>query len=223
VEERIPDDNLMVGLVERAQAGERQAFCTLVESHSDRIYGYLLHMLGDREEAADLAQETFVRAWEALDRFRGGAAFSTWLYRIATNLAIDALRRRKRRGQCQSLDEPVETNGGEVDRQIADPLRQPDEVLAAAQLQNEVWRAVSELSPKLRAVLLMYDFEQFCYEDIARTLKVPVGTVKSRLFNARQQVKAKLSERLPMEEYLGCLGDAAGGPGKEHGGAGAGS
>ena len=220
MEERIPDDNLMVGLVERAQAGERQAFCTLVESHSDRIYGYLLHMLGDREEAADLAQETFVRAWEALDRFRGGAAFSTWLYRIATNLAIDALRRRKRRGQCQSLDEPIETRGGEVDRQIADPVRLPDEQLATAQLQAEVWRAVGELSPKLRAVLLMFDFEQFCYEDIARALRVPVGTVKSRLFNARQQVKAKLTERLPMEEYLGCL-DEAEAPGK--GGAGDGS
>jgi RNA polymerase sigma-70 factor (ECF subfamily) len=200
----------MVSLVERAQAGERQAFCALVESHSDRIYGYLLHMLGDREEAADLAQETFVRAWQALDRFRGGAAFSTWLYRIATNLAIDALRRNKRRGQCQSLDEPVETRAGEVDRQIPDPVRQPDEQLAAAQLQDEVWRAVSELSPKLRAVLLMYDFEQFCYEDIARALRVPVGTVKSRLFNARQQVKAKLAERLPMEEYLGCLDDDSG-------------
>ncbi len=195
----------MVTLVERSRAGEREAFATLVEAHADRIYSYLYHMLGDPAEAEDLAQETFVRAWEALKDFRGGAAFSTWLYRIATNLAIDALRRRKRRPQAESLDAAVETDDGEMDRQVPDPARPVEDQLAARQLQQAVWEAVAELSPKLRAVLLMYDFQQLTYEQIAAALGIPIGTVKSRLFNARQQLKKLIAAKIPVEEYVGTI------------------
>jgi len=116
----------MATLVERAQAGEQAAFATLVETYGDRVYSYLARMLSDREEAQDLAQETFVRAWESMGRFRGGASFGTWLYRIATNLAIDALRRKRRRSVEQSLDAPIESAEGHTEWQIRDPDRPPD-------------------------------------------------------------------------------------------------
>lgn len=189
--------------VERAQAGDRKAFGDIVDTYSDRIYGYLYHMLGDREDAECLSQETFVRAWQSIGRFRGGAAFSSWLYRIATNLAIDALRRRSRRGTMLSLDESLDLGDGEVDRQVPDHAPQPDEVLARDELQEAVWDSIGELSAKLKPVLVMYDFEQFSYEEIANTLSVPLGTVKSRLFHARQQLKREIAQRLPVQEYVG--------------------
>ncbi len=195
----------MVTLVERARAGEKQAFSELVNAFADRIHAYLYNMVGDRELAEDLTQETFVRAWQALSSFRGGAAFGTWLYRIATNLAIDAMRRRKREGPQQSLDEPVEGEDSEMERQLADPARGPDEVVEARELQAAVREAIGELSPKLRAVLLMYDFEGMSYEEIAQALGVPMGTVKSRLFNARQQLRKLVAQKVPIEEYLGAI------------------
>ncbi|MCX7599295.1 MAG: sigma-70 family RNA polymerase sigma factor [Armatimonadetes bacterium] len=195
----------MATLVQRAQAGEREAFGDLVEAHADRIYTYLLHLVGDREEAEDLAQETFVRAWESLDRFRGGAAFSTWLYRIATNLAIDAIRRRQRRGPIQSIDAPVQTDDGELDRQVAGQVPAPDEDLFRQELQRAVWESIRELPPKLQPVLVLYDFEQLSYEDISRVLLIPLGTVKSRLFHARQQLKRLLSAKMPVDEYLSTI------------------
>ncbi len=196
----------MVTLVERAQAGEQAAFATLIEAHGDKIYSYLARMLNDREEALDLAQETFVRAWESMGRFRGGASFSTWLYRIATNLAIDSLRRKGRRGHEESLDAPFETDTGDTERQIADPTAGPDQEVTLRELRREVRRAVAEMAPKLRTVLVMYDFQQMTYEEIAEALGVPLGTVKSRLFNARRVLREKLSQRLPMGEYVGALG-----------------
>jgi RNA polymerase sigma-70 factor (ECF subfamily) len=205
VEKKELDGNTMVTLVERAQAGERQAFRDLVEAHADRIFNYLHHLLGDREEAEDLAQETFVRAWQSLDRFRGGAAFSTWLYRIATNLAIDAARRRRRRGPVESLDAPLETGNGEVHRQVIGSVAGPEEEVAREELQRAVWASIRELPPKVRPVLVLYDFQQLSYEDIARVLGIPLGTVKSRLFHARQQLKQILETKLPIEEYLGRI------------------
>ncbi len=199
------DERTMVTLVRRAQAGEQAAFSVLVQAHADRIFNYLLRMVGDREEAEDLAQETFLRAWQSMNRFRGGAAFSTWLYRIATNLAIDALRRRKRRGHEESLDQPLEHENGEQHRDLPDPDRPPDEQVIAGELQQIVWAAIGKMSPKLRAVLIMYDFEQLTYEEIAQALRVPLGTVKSRLFNARKQLKSLLEQTIDVEEYLGML------------------
>lgn len=205
VEKKELHGTTMVTLVERAQAGERQAFRDLVEAHADRIFNYLYHLLGDREEAEDLAQETFLRAWQSLERFRGGAAFSTWLYRIATNLAVDAVRRRRRRCPAESLDAPVETEDGEIRREVVGRVAGPDEELVREELQRAVWASIRELPPKLQPVLVLYDFQQLSYEEIARILRIPLGTVKSRLFHARQQLKRILASKLPIEEYIGQI------------------
>ncbi len=182
------------GLVERARVGDLRAFEDLARLHKDRIFNFVLRMVGDRSEAEDLTQEVFLRAYHAMRRFRGGATFQTWLYRIAGNLAVDALRKRKREaGRSVSLQEPVATAEAELLRDVRDPAPAPEQVAQSTELQQEVRRAIASLSPKLRAVVVMFDIQGLSYEEIAEVIGIPVGTVKSRLFNARCQLRDRLT------------------------------
>ena len=189
-------------LVERAREGNMPAFEKLVAHYQDRVYNYVLRMIYDPVEAEDVAQEAFVRAWQGLARFRGASSFQTWLYRIASNLAIDAARSRKRRGLTTvSLDEPVEgMDASELEHDLPDDTRYgPAESVEQDELRGYVWSAVAELSDKLRPVIVLADLQGLSYGEIAKILGCPVGTVKSRLFNARGQLRDKLRERLPAE------------------------
>jgi len=183
-----------VALVERAKQGDVRAFERLAARYKDRIFGYLCRMCGDASEAEDLCQEVFVRAFVSVRRFRGAATFQTWLYRIATNMAVDALRKRRRsEGVPLSLDEPMAAGEGEVEREIADD-ETPHETVEVRELQAEVARAIQSLSDKLRPVVIMFDIQGLTYEEIAEALGCPLGTVKSRLFNARMQLRARLAQ-----------------------------
>ncbi len=200
-------------LVERARAGDLQAFERLVAHYQDRVYNYVLRMIYDPVEAQDIAQETFVRAWQGLGRFRGASSFQTWLYRIASNLAIDAARSRKRRGLVTvSLDEPVTgADSSELEHDLPDEgTHGPAEALEQQELRREVWEAVGELSDKLRPVVVLADLQGLSYGEIAKILGCPVGTVKSRLFNARSQLREKLRERLPLETVRTWSGPPSG-------------
>jgi len=188
-------------LVEAAKAGDQNAFGNLVDAYQDRIYGYLSRMLSDPNEAEDVAQETFVRAYRSLSRFRGASSFHTWLYRIASNLAIDVARKRKRQdGATYSLDAPVEVGDNEYDREIPDESNAPEEISEQREVQQTVRRAMGELPDKLRDVIVLYELQGESYEDIAETLDVPLGTVKSRLFNARGQLKERLQDMVAAGE-----------------------
>ena len=188
-------------LVKAAKAGDKQAFGRLVEAFQDRIYGYLARMLGDPDEAEDVAQEVFVRAFRSLGRFRGASSFHTWLYRIASNLAIDVARKRKRQSNtAYSLDAPVELGDEEYERDIPDESRAPDQVSEQKQVQSVVRQAVMDLPGKLRDVMVLYELQGESYEDIADILDVPLGTVKSRLFNARGQLKKRLEAMMETGE-----------------------
>jgi RNA polymerase sigma-70 factor (ECF subfamily) len=193
-------------LVSRARAGDDGAFEALVRDYQSRIYNHVSRMVQDPYEAEDVAQETFVRAYQALPRFRGEASFQTWLYRIATNLAIDASRRRQRlQWQSVSLDEPLDDEESPRARDCTDSdSRTPGEVLASSALRAHVWSAIAELSDKLRPVVILYDLQGLSYNEIALLIGSPLGTVKSRLFNARCQLRDKLRERLP-EDFLADL------------------
>lgn len=190
-------------LVTQARTGDEAAFECLIKHYQSRIYGYLVRMLRDPSEAEDLAQETFVRAYLALPSFRGESSFQTWLYRIAANLAIDSSRVRVRRAaNTLSLDEPREDEDSLLPRDPADPSSRPlEEEVAAGAVREEVWTAIAELSPKLRPVVILYDLQGLNYEEIAQVLGCPLGTVKSRLFNARCQLRDKLRVRLPREFF----------------------
>jgi RNA polymerase sigma-70 factor (ECF subfamily) len=189
------------GLVDRARAGDRAAFARLIDAFKDRIYGYVYRMLGDAEEAEDVAQETFVRAFQSLGSFRGAASFHTWLYRIASNLAIDVARRNKRQNNGTfSLDEPLESDDGDYEREIADESAGPEQVTTTREMQELVRNAIAELPEKLRSVVVLYELQGENYEDIAEILGCPLGTVKSRLFNARAQLKDRLEQLVEVGE-----------------------
>jgi len=183
-----------IALVQRAKQGDAEAFARLAAKYKDRIYNYVARLCGDAPEAEDLTQEVFIRAFVAMRRFRGTATFQTWLYKIATNMALDVLRKRRRAGPpALPLDAPIETGDSSVPRELADTAPEPHEAVARRELQLEVQRAISALSQKLRVVIVLFDIQGLSYEEIAEVLGVPLGTVKSRLFNARMALRQRLT------------------------------
>ena len=187
------------GLVRRARAGDSAAFEQLIDCYKHRIYNYVLRMVGDPDTAEDIAQETFIRAYSSLASFRGASSVQTWLYRIASNLAIDTMRRRKYRYNSFSLDEPLTTSDTEVSRDIEDEGPGPERQLQTRQLQQKVTDAIARLSPKLRTVTILYELQGMSYEEIAEIVGAPLGTIKSRLFNAREQLRELLGNQIDLE------------------------
>jgi len=181
-------------LVERAREGDRAAFGQLVDEYKDKIYNYVARMLNDPYEAEDVTQEAFLRAFRSLPRFRGASSFHTWLYRIASNLAIDVVRKRKRQEPTFSLDQPLESDEGEYERELPDETGGPEDRTSTRETRIAVRRAIMGLPEKLRDVMILYELQGETYEDIAGILDVPLGTVKSRLFNARNRLKESLQE-----------------------------
>ena len=185
--------NQVAALLQRARTGDAEAFEQLIEPHVGRLYNYLARMVGDPADAEDLTQDAILRVHRAIGSFRGGATFQTWLYRIATNIAVDALRRRARRSaRVSSLDDPLQAEQGLVAREVRDTRRDPQQLAEASELTAEVLKAIDQLSPKLRAVVMLFDLQGLTYDEIAQALALPLGTVKSRLFNARSRLRELL-------------------------------
>ena len=161
--------------VRRAQTGDRKAFSELVRRHQERVYRYLLRMLGSHDDALELTQEAFVKAWQALPQWQPEAQFRTWLLRIASNTALDALRRRK-------LVEFVPLEDG-YDAPGSGP--EPQRQLQAAQELQQLDANLRRLASEHREVLLLREVEEMSYEEIGRVLSLSEGTVKSRLARAR--------------------------------------
>ncbi|MEE8119514.1 MAG: sigma-70 family RNA polymerase sigma factor [Gammaproteobacteria bacterium] len=171
-------------LVWRAKRGDTRAFEELYRRHSGKIYGLCLRLAGNRTLAQDCAQDAFVRAWEKLEGFRGDAAFSSWLYRIATNVVLGAHRKRKRReAQLRQVDDenPFE--------QIADREEKPD-------LGIDLEQAIAELPDGARTVFVLHDVEGMLHEEIARQTGIAVGTSKAQLHRARKLLREKLEHEL---------------------------
>jgi RNA polymerase sigma-70 factor, ECF subfamily len=171
--------------VRRLQRGDIDAFEILVRRHEKTIFNLVYRMLGDYDDAAETSQEVFLSAYRAIGQFRGEANFSTWLYRIALN---HATTRRKsaalRQKRFVAMDGTDMTDSDQIG---------PAETLEKKELRERVQRALSELEPEDATVILLRDLQDVPYEDVARVLKIPVGTVKSRLHRARQALKAKLA------------------------------
>lgn len=167
----------------RAQAGDRTAFSILVRRHQVSLRRHLERMVGSAEDALDLAQEAFVRAWQALPQWEPDAQFRTWLFRIASNAALDQLRRRKT-VRFEPLDETFES---------ADPGAGPERLAAAAQEVRQLEAALARLAPEHREILLLREVEDMSYEEIGRVLAIAAGTVKSRIARARVALAAELA------------------------------
>jgi len=180
-------------LVERALDKDLAAFEKLVTRYQGKIISYAARMLSDQDEAEDVAQEVFVKAYRSLESFRGASSFSTWLYRIATNLCIDRVRKRKRSPQqAYSLDEPLDKEDDAGGRDLPDLSMEPTKNVEREELRKQVRSTVAEMPDKLRSVLVMCDIQGMAYEDIAKVLDCPIGTVKSRLFHARADLARRL-------------------------------
>ena len=181
-------------LLEAIRTGDEVAFAELVRRYRNQITNYIYRLTNDYEAAVDLAQETFLRVYRAADRYQTNYAFSTYIYRIATNLAISELRRRKRR-RLVSLTAFFQERGGagepcEFDPPDASPLQ--DTTLVEGERRAAVARAIASLPDKYRAPLVLRDVEGRSYEEIARILHLSEGTVKSRINRARAFLRDKL-------------------------------
>ena len=187
-----PDD---VSLVRRAQAGDLGAFDDLVRRHQERIYALLYNMTSSHESAHDLAQESFVKAWQALHSFKGGSSFYTWLYRIAVNKALN-FKKSPRNRPGLSLNDLAP--GAEADPRLAALVSHdtPRRGVQLAELQKKLNEAMQQLSDTHRLVVTLHDIQDLSHDEIAQIMECSAGTVRSRLFYARQQLQGLLADYL---------------------------
>ena len=175
-------------LVERARKGDRQAFGVLVERYQRRVVGVVLAVVHNSEDAVELAQETFVRAYQNLGKFEERSSFSTWLYRIAVNMAIDWRRHEGRHVTLRG--EEAETELNRIPSVVGDSFKE----VARGETAQKIRDALNELTEEQRTVILLREVEGLSYDEIAETLHCPRGTVMSRLFYARTRLRELLKE-----------------------------
>ena len=179
-------------LIEATKNGDEEAFGRIIARYRNPITNYLYRFLNDYEEAVDLAQETFVRVYFAIDRYHTGYAFSTYIYRIATNLAISELRRRKRRSLFSLTGLFQNESDEQIDFQPVDERPLPDRNLIDDEREKVIAKAIATLPPKYRVPIILRDVEGRSYEEIAAVLELGLGTTKSRISRARALLKEKL-------------------------------
>jgi RNA polymerase sigma-70 factor (ECF subfamily) len=182
-------------LVEKARQGDKRAFGLLVEKYQRRLYRLLSRMVKDPEEVEDIAQETFIKAYRALPNFRGDAAFYTWLYRIGVNTAKNYLATRKKAMPTVS-DQALDDEDEPDERLVAQDIATPESELLSKQIAIAVNEAVEALPEELRSAITLREMEGLSYEEIAELMNCPIGTVRSRIFRAREAIAAKLRPML---------------------------
>jgi len=181
-----------VKLVKAAQKGDMAAFEELVFRHRDKIYARAYSMMRSEDAALDLSQEAWVKAWQRLAQFQGDSSFATWTTRITINVCLDQLRKNKRQ-QAESIEALDEESGG-VERQMPVVTVNPTERLERGELRAKIDGALNKLSDEHRTVLVLREFQEMEYEEIAKTVGCSMGTVMSRLFYARRKMAVLLAE-----------------------------
>ena len=174
-------------LVKRVQSGDKQAFGVLMERYQSRILHVLTPFLKNRADAEDVAQDTFIRAYRALANFKGDSAFYTWLYRIAINTAKNYLTAKKVRPPSGDID-MADVGESAFDVKLRDE-ESPDQLLHRDEIESAVYKAMAELPDEQRTALMLREIDGMSYEDIAITTECPIGTVRSRIFRARDAIE----------------------------------
>jgi RNA polymerase sigma-70 factor (ECF subfamily) len=180
-------------LVKRCQAGQSDAFDELVTRYRTRIFGMIYNMVHNEQDAWDLAQDSFVKAWKSIQRFRGQSSFYTWMYRIVMNVTIDWLRKKQIKGGGAEFDDSIQLK--EIDpasKTVPKPDALPYEAMQRGEIRAQIDEAIKQLTPEHRAVILMKEIEDMQYHEIAETLGCSIGTVMSRLFYARKKLQTLL-------------------------------
>src|SRR6478736_9274412 len=180
-------------LVERAQRGDKQAFSLLVEKYQRKLARLLSRFIRDPAEVEDVTQEAFIKAYRALPAFRGDSAFYTWLYRIGINTAKNYLMALGRRAPTSTEIEAEEAEGFDEGEQLRD-INTPESLLLSNEIAETVNATIEKLPEELRRAIQMRELEGMSYEDIAQAMDCPIGTVRSRIFRAREAIDKRLSE-----------------------------
>ena len=178
-------------LIRAAANGDQEAFGQLVEQHQNQVYNLCLRMAGSREDAADLAQEAFIKAWKGLPYFQFGSSFSTWLYRLTSNVCIDFLRAKKRRGGVSITF--LDDKDAEKQMDLPDPAAGPEDLAIQVESREKMAQAMNDLAVEYRQVLTLRVVQELSYSEIAELLDIKEGTVKSRIARAREQLRKKLA------------------------------
>ena len=183
-----------IALVRRCQKGDALAFEQLVIKYRSKVFSMIYGMVQNEQDAWDLAQEGFVKAWRSIHRFKGQASFYTWLYRIVTNVAIDSLRRKSFKKTAEFDDEIAATQVEPGSKTMPQPDPMPHQGLEREEIRHRIEHALNKLSPEHRAVIVMKEIEELQYNEIAEALGCSIGTVMSRLFYARKKLQTLLKD-----------------------------
>lgn len=190
-------------LVQRARDGDQRAFKQLVERYQRKVYAVALGMVKDPEDAREVAQEAFVKIYKYLEHFKGDASFYTWLYRITANLCIDLLRRKGARGEeAVEFDDSLQVEGTDAGLGVLGSRlgTNPQKSVLRRELAERITAAIQSLPEAHREILLLREVEGMSYEDLSHTLRIPKGTVMSRLFHARLKMQKILREYVELGE-----------------------
>ena len=188
-------DQNEVRLVKRAKQGDMHAFEELILQHEKIVYNVALRMMNHSEDAKDISQEVFLKAYRNIGNFDERSQFSTWIYRITANTCIDEMRKRKGR-QSFSLEE------GSMQRQVADAGETPEESMLREEQKSEILQALESLSPEHKVAVILRDIKGLSYEEIAEILELTLGTVKSRISRGRNQLKQEILKLREQDAYF---------------------
>lgn len=190
-------------LIGKAKQGDVEAFEKLIEGCQKKVFNIAFRMLGNFDDASELSQEVFLKAYKSIKNFKGDSLFNTWIYKVTTNACLDEIRKRKNK-KVVSLDEDIEIGGNEMKRQIKDDSPGPELTAEDNELKRAVKDSINMLSEEYRTVIVLRDIQGFSYEEISGIIKCPEGTVKSRINRARQALKKILQQKKELinEEYV---------------------
>src|SRR5678809_325178 len=182
-------------LVNRCQAGNTEAFDEMVTRYRTRVFGMIYNMVHSEQDAWDLAQDSFLKAWKSIGRFRGLSSFYTWIYRIVMNVTIDWLRKKQVKGGGGEFDDAIQLKEVEpASKTVPKSEALPHEMMERSEIRARIEKAIAQLSPEQRAVILMKQIEEMQYHEIAEALGCSIGTVMSRLFYARKKLQNLLRD-----------------------------
>ncbi len=193
---RLPE----VEVVKRIMAGEKQLYGQIIDKYQRSIYNLAYRMLGNREDALDLAQETFLRAFKKLELYDQSRPFSPWIHRIASNLCLNQFRKKKLHTVPLVMDDG---EGGEFNRQIEDKGKEPGEQIVIKENKQELIKAIGQLPEKYRVPLILRHFHHYTYEEIGEVMEVPPGTVKTWIYRGRNHLKDFYKKNLDYKEGKG--------------------
>jgi RNA polymerase sigma-70 factor (ECF subfamily) len=182
-------------LVKRSQAGDTEAFDALVTQYRARVFGMIYNMVHSEQDAWDLAQDSFLKAWRSIGRFRSQSSFYTWIYRIVMNVTIDWLRKKQVKGGGAEFDDAIQLTQIEpASRTVPKKEALPHQAMERDEIRARIEKAIDQLSPEQRAVILMKEIDEMQYHEIAEALGCSIGTVMSRLFYARKKLQNLLRD-----------------------------